>query len=128
MPKLNILVLDDEPIVGRRLRPALEKSGYAVDVVETGAEAIRLLEERTYDIVVTDIRMEGIDGIGVLRHALARSPRTLVIMITGYATVELAREALTLGAFEFIAKPFKLDDLRAVIARATERIAAARST
>ena len=128
MPKLKILVLDDEPIVGKRLRPALEKSGYAVDVVETGAEAIRLLDERTYDIVVTDVRMEGIDGLGVLRHVLARAPHTLVIMITGYATVDIAREALTLGAFEFIAKPFRLDDLRAVIARAAERITATRST
>jgi DNA-binding NtrC family response regulator len=128
MPKLNILVLDDEPIVGKRLRPALEKSGYAVDVVETGAEAIRLIDERTYDIVVTDIRMEGVDGMGVLRHVLARTPHTLVIMITGYATVDIAREALTLGAFEFIAKPFRLDDLRAVIARAAERITATRST
>jgi DNA-binding NtrC family response regulator len=72
--------------------------------------------------------MEGIDGLGVLRHVLARTPQTLVIMITGYATVDIAREALTLGAFEFIAKPFRLDDLRAVIARAAERIAATRST
>jgi DNA-binding NtrC family response regulator len=128
MPKLNILVLDDEPIVGKRLKPALEKSGYGVDVVENGADAIRLIDERIYDIVVTDIRMEGIDGIGVLRHALARSPRTLVIMITGYATVEMARQALTLGAFDFIAKPFKLNDLRAAIVRAAERIAADRSS
>jgi DNA-binding NtrC family response regulator len=126
MPTLTILVLDDEPIVGKRLRPALAKSGYEVDVVETGADAIRLIDERLYDIVVTDIRMEGVDGIAVLRHALARSPRTLVIMITGYATVEMAREALTIGAFDFIAKPFKLDDLRAVIARAAAKLAADR--
>ena len=126
MPTLTILVLDDEPIVGKRLRPALAKSGYVVDVVETGADAIRLIDERLYDIVVTDIRMEGVDGIAVLRHALARSPRTLVIMITGYATVEMAREALTIGAFDFIAKPFKLDDLRAVIARAAAKLAADR--
>ncbi|MCX6543313.1 MAG: response regulator [Acidobacteria bacterium] len=127
MPKLTILVLDDEPIVGKRLKPALEKSGYTVDVVETGAEAIRLLDLRAYDIVVTDIRMEGVDGMGVLRHAQSRSPQPLVIMITGYATVDVAREALTIGAFDFIAKPFKMDDLRAVIARAAERIAAVRS-
>jgi DNA-binding NtrC family response regulator len=126
MPKLTILVLDDEPIVGKRLRPALAKSGYVVDVVETGADAIRLIDEKVYDIVVTDIRMEGVDGIEVLRHALARSPRTLVIMITGYATVEMAREALTIGAFDFLAKPFKLDDLRAVIARAAAKLAADR--
>jgi DNA-binding NtrC family response regulator len=127
MPKLRILVLDDEPIVGRRLRPALEKSGYEVDVVETGADAIRLLDEKPIDIVVTDIRMEGVDGMGVLRHAQTLPVRPLVIMITGYATIDAAREALTIGAFDFIAKPFKLDDLRAVIARAAERVLALRA-
>jgi DNA-binding NtrC family response regulator len=120
--RLTILVLDDEPIVGKRLKPALAKSGYEVDVVQTGADALRLIEERAYDIVVTDIRMEGVDGLDVLRQVRARSPRTLVIMITGFATVELAREALTMGAFDFIAKPFKLDDLRRTILRAAENI------
>jgi DNA-binding NtrC family response regulator len=123
MPKLSILVLDDEPIVGKRLKPALAKSGYDVDVVETGAEALKLIDERNYDIVVSDIRMEGVDGLDVLRHVRARAPRTLVIMITGFATVEVARQALTMGAFDFIAKPFKLDDLRATILRAAEKLA-----
>jgi len=123
-PTLSILVLDDEPIVGKRLRPALAKSGYEVDVVESGAAALAHLAARNYDIVVTDVRMEGVDGLEVLRQARARSPRTAVILITGYATVELARAALTMGAFDFIAKPFKLDDLRAVIARAAAQLAA----
>jgi DNA-binding NtrC family response regulator len=127
MPKLTILVVDDESIVGKRLKPALEKSGYAVDVVETGADAIRLLDERAYDIVVTDIRMEGVDGMDVLRRAQSKSPKPLVIMITGYATVDVARDALTIGAFDFIAKPFRIEDLRAVLARAAERIAVLRS-
>ena len=118
MNKLRILVLDDEPIVGKRLKPALIKSGYDVTVVATGAEALRLIDEIAYDIVVADIRMEGVDGLEVLRHARAHSPRTRIIMITGFATVELAREALTMGAFDFIAKPFKLDDLRRTILRA----------
>lgn len=122
MPKLSILVLDDEPIVGKRLKPALAKSGYDVDVVESGAEALKLIDERTYDIVVTDIRMEGVDGLDVLRHVRTRTPRTLVIMITGFATVEVARQALTMGAFDFIAKPFKLDDLRATILRAADKL------
>jgi len=124
MPRLSILVLDDEPIVGKRLKPALAKSGYDVDVVEDGAEALKLIDERNYDIVVSDIRMEGVDGLDVLRHVRARSPHTLVIMITGFATVEVARQALTMGAFDFIAKPFKLDDLRATIVRATEKLKA----
>ena len=123
MAKLSILVLDDEPIVGKRLKPALAKSGHTVDVAESGVEALRRIDQHAYDIVVSDIRMEGVDGLDVLRHVRARSPRTLVIMITGFATVELAREALTMGAFDFIAKPFKLDDLRKTILRAAESLA-----
>ena len=118
MNKLRILVLDDEPIVGKRLKPALIKSGYDVTVVATGAEALRLIDEVAYDIIVADIRMEGVDGLEVLRHARAHSPRTRIIMITGFATVDLAREALTMGAFDFIAKPFKPRDLRAVVNKA----------
>jgi DNA-binding NtrC family response regulator len=115
---LQILVLDDEPIVGKRLRSALEKNGYAVEVFEDSRAALQRLDEREFDIVVTDIRMEEVDGIQVLEHVLERSERTKVIVITGYATVEVAREALAKGAFDFIAKPFKPDDLRQIITRA----------
>jgi DNA-binding NtrC family response regulator len=115
---LQILVLDDEPIVGKRLKTALEKSGYAVEVFEDSRAALKRLDEREFDIIVTDVRMEEVDGIQVLEHVLERSARTKVIVITGYATVEVAREALAKGAFDFIAKPFKPDDLREVISRA----------
>ena len=115
---LQILVLDDEPIVGKRLRTALEKNGYAVEVFEDSRVALQRLNEKEFDIIVTDVRMEEVDGIQVLEHVLERSGRTKVIVITGYATVEVAREALAKGAFDFIAKPFKPDDLREVIARA----------
>ncbi len=115
---LQILVLDDEPIVGKRLRTALEKNGYAVEVFEDSRVALQRLGEKEFDIIVTDVRMEEVDGIQVLEHVLERSGRTKVIVITGYATVEVAREALAKGAFDFIAKPFKPDDLREVISRA----------
>ena len=115
---LQILVLDDEPIVGKRLRTALEKNGHVVEVFEDSRLALLRLDERDFDIIVTDVRMEEVDGIQVLEHVLERSERTKVIVITGYATVEVAREALAKGAFDFIAKPFKPDDLRQVIARA----------
>ena len=121
-PKYEILVLDDEEIVGNRLRTALEKSGYAVEVFQVSREAVARIAEKDFDIVVTDIRMEEIDGMEVLEHVLARSEKTKVIIITGYATVEVAREALTRGAFDFIAKPFKPDDLREVISRAITEI------
>ena len=121
---LSILVLDDEPIVGKRLRAALEKNGYAVEVFEDSRAALQRLDEKDFDIIVTDVRMEEVDGIQVLEHVLERSARTRVIVITGYATVEVAREALTKGAFDFIAKPFKPDDLRQVIKKAADGLKA----
>lgn len=116
--KLRVLILDDEPIVGKRLRPALEKAGFEVECFEAPAEALARLDQSPFDIVVTDLRMEGMDGIGVLEHVMKHCAHTRVILITGYATVEVAREALVKGAFDFIAKPFKPKDLRAVISKA----------
>ena len=116
--KLSVMILDDEPIVGKRLTPALEKAGFEVECFEAPAPALARLKEKEFDIVVTDLRMEGMDGIQVLEHVMANCERTRVILITGYATVEVAREALVKGAFDFIAKPFKPKDLRAVVSKA----------
>jgi len=115
---LKIMVVDDEPIVGKRLKPALEKSGYDVEVYETGAEALKRIEEKVFDIIVTDVRMDEVDGLDILAGVTAKASHTKVIIITGYATIELAREALAKGAFDFIAKPFKPNDLREIIQKA----------
>ncbi len=120
--KVQVLILDDEPIVGKRLGPALNKMGCEVESFEDPKKALQRIEEKTFDIVVTDIRMEDIDGIEILEKVKAKSDRTKVIMITGYATVEVAREALGKGAFDFIAKPFKPNDLREVVYRAAEAL------
>jgi len=120
------MVVDDEPIVGKRLKPALEKGGYIVEVYDDGAKALARLEEASFDIVVTDVRMEEVDGIRVLEQVQDRSKHTKVIIITGYATVEVAREALAKGAFDFIAKPFKPNDLRVIIEKAIEVLRAER--
>jgi DNA-binding NtrC family response regulator len=120
--KMQILILDDEPIVGKRLGPALSKMGAEVEVFENSGKALERIQEKTFDIVVTDIRMDDIDGIEILEKVKARSTDTKVIMITGYATVEVAREALGKGAFDFIAKPFKPSDLRDVILKAAESL------
>jgi len=119
---LEILLLDDEPIVGKRLKPALTKIGCDVEVFEDPLLAVARLDEKNFDIVVTDIRMDEMDGMQILEHVLAKSPETKVIMITGYAMIALAREAMEKGAFDFIAKPFKPDDLRIVIAKAAEAL------
>jgi DNA-binding NtrC family response regulator len=120
--RLQVLVLDDEPIVGKRLQPALAKVGCDVEVFEAPRPALERIEAKRFDVVVTDIRMDEIDGIEVLEKVLARWPETRVIMITGWATVEVAREAMAKGAFDFIAKPFKPQELRDVIAKAAEAL------
>ncbi|MBF0337972.1 MAG: response regulator [Nitrospirae bacterium] len=119
---LKILLLDDEPIVGKRLKPAISKLGCDVEVFDNPSKAINRINEETFDIVVTDIRMDEIDGLEVLEHVMNKSAKTKVIMITGYAMMELARQAMEKGAFDFIAKPFKPDDLRAVIVKAAETL------
>jgi CheY-like chemotaxis protein len=116
--KLQVMILDDEPIVGKRLKPVLTKSGFEVEVFENPTEALSRLTEKEFDIVVTDVRMEGVDGIQILEHVMEECKNTRVILITGYATVEVAREALVKGAFDFIAKPFKPKDLTAVVNKA----------
>ncbi len=121
---LEILILDDEPTVGERLKPALEEDGYRVEVFVDPKEALRRLEAKSFDIVVTDVRMKDVDGIQVLERVRAKSDRTKVLMITGYATVELAREALSKGVFDFIAKPFKIRDIREMVSRAAEALRA----
>ncbi len=120
--KLDLLLLDDEPIVGKRLKPALTKMGWGVEVFVNPVEAIKRIDEKEFDIVVTDVRMHEVDGLEVLEHVKKKSERTKVIMITGYAMMELARQAMEKGAFDFIAKPFKPDDLRAVISKAAETL------
>ncbi len=117
---LDILVLDDERTVGDRLKPALEADGHRVETFIDPRKALKRLDEKTFDIVLTDVRMQEIDGIQVLEHVRARSPRTKVLMFTGYATMELAREALDKGVFDFIAKPFRLRDIRDMVARAAQ--------
>ena len=116
--KLQVMILDDEPIVGKRLKPTLTKSGFEVEVFLDPREALARLEEKEFDIVVTDLRMEEVDGIHILEHIMGHCKHTRVILITGYATVEVAREALVKGAFDFIAKPFKPRELTAVVNKA----------
>jgi DNA-binding NtrC family response regulator len=116
------MLLDDEPIVGKRLTPALAKIGCNVEVFQDPRKALDRINEKEFDVVVTDIRMDEIDGLQVLEKVVKKSKRTKVIMITGYAMMAVAREAMEKGAFDFIAKPFKPDDLREVIAKAAKAL------
>lgn len=121
-PTYRILIIDDEPIVGERLKMLLEKDGYEVENFVEPMTALQRLEAKHFDIVVSDIRMRDMDGIEVMNAVQQKSERIKVILITGYATLELARESLTKGAFDFIAKPFKSSEIRSTIQKAVEAL------
>jgi DNA-binding NtrC family response regulator len=120
--KLRVLVLDDEPIVCKRLQPALEKLGFAVDTFTQSVEAMHQVQQSDYDIVITDLKMKEIDGMRFLEEVKKRRPQTEVIVITGFATMETAKQSFQKGVFDFIAKPFKLSEIQEVVTRAAAKI------
>ncbi len=120
--KSTICILDDEPIVGDRLKPELEEDGYEVEIFTDSASAIGRIEQKCFDIFITDLKMEGVDGMGFLEKVKENCPGSAVIMITGYATIESARESFIRGAYDFIAKPFRLDEIRSAVKKAQKRV------
>jgi DNA-binding NtrC family response regulator len=107
----KILVIDDEAIVRISCERALGQEGYEVTSAASGREGIDLLEKDTFGLVLLDLKMPDIDGVEVLNTINRKWPDTKVIMITGYSTVEIAVQALRLGAYNFIEKPFTPDTL-----------------
>ena len=117
----RILILDDEPIVCKRLKPTFQKMGYEVETYTDSASALARLRETTFNIVITDLKMEGADGMQILMGAKESSANTNVIVITGFATLETAKESYRKGAFDFVAKPFKLGDIVDCVKRIEEK-------
>jgi len=118
----RLLIVDDEEIALRNLQHVMEKEGYQVTATQSGAAAVALLKKQGFDVVLTDLRMEGVDGMDVLKRCRELQPETEVIFITGYATAESAVQALKHGAFYYIAKPFRLDEVRKVVAEALAKV------
>ncbi|GAB6161102.1 sigma-54 dependent transcriptional regulator [Desulfothermus naphthae] len=116
--EFKILVVEDEDIARKNLHRILSKEGYVIESVASGKEAIDLINKKEFDLVVTDLKMEGIDGMEVLKYVKSKAPYTEVIMITGYATVDSAVTAMKEGAFHYIAKPYKLDEVRGIVKQA----------
>ncbi|MGQ9483728.1 MAG: sigma-54-dependent transcriptional regulator [Desulfosoma sp.] len=114
----RILVVDDERSMREFLEIMLQKDGYAVRCAASGAEALNLLKEQSFDLVITDIRMKPVDGLEVLRQCKQLSPSTVVIMISAYASTETAVAAMREGAYDYLPKPFKIDEMRRVIQNA----------
>jgi DNA-binding NtrC family response regulator len=121
--RAKLLIIDDERVALRNLEHVMKKEGYEVESTQSGANALKLLEERTFDVVLTDLRMEKVDGLQILKKSRELQPDAEVIMITGYATLESAVDAMKHGAFYYIAKPFKLDEVRKVVSEAAHKVA-----
>ncbi|MGQ9857759.1 MAG: sigma-54-dependent transcriptional regulator [Thermodesulfobacteriota bacterium] len=117
----RILIVEDEELARDNLRYILSKEQYEIEAVGSGSEALESLQRNEYDLVLTDLRMEKVDGMEVLARTKAHRPATEVIMITGYATVDSAIEAMKLGAFHYIAKPYKIEEVRALVRQALEK-------
>ncbi len=117
----RILVVDDEQIVCESCQRILEEEGLDVETASGGMEAFAKMKEHPFDIVITDLKMPGIDGMEVLRTIRRDYPDTIVIMITGFSTVETAVEAMKLGAFDYIPKPFTPDEVSVVVKKAIEQ-------
>lgn len=120
MQVYRLLVIDDEQIVGKRLKQVFDKIGFEVDVLIDPQLALESIATKTYDIVVTDLKMEVVDGMEILARVKATNPRTQVIIITGFASEETSALAHKGGVFEFLAKPVRLDAIRQSIFRALE--------
>lgn len=118
----RLLVIDDEAIVGKRLLQVFSKMGFHVEVFADPVAAVAAAAARPFDIVVTDLKMESMDGMEVLTRIRERNPATRVIIITGYAQPETSEEAFKRGVFDFIPKPFRLEQLKESILRALDEL------
>ena len=122
----RILVVDDELSIRKVLQAMLAREGHEVDLAGNGADAISALGDRSYELVVTDLKMPGVDGLELLGFCAQHLPGLPVIVITAHGTVDTAVEALKLGAYDYITKPFEQDELRMVIDKALRREEASR--
>ena len=117
----HLLVVDDDPVTLDLLKEVLSKEGYEVETALSGEEAITQGMDTLFDVIITDVRMGDKDGMEVLRSFKKISPETTVIMITAFGSIETAIEAIRDGAFDYISKPFKLDEIKFTIRRALEQ-------
>ncbi len=117
----RILVVDDEESMRELLEIALGKDGYRITGAASGAQATELIDKGSFDLVISDIKMPDMSGVEVLRYVKQTDPGIPVIMVTAYASAETAVEALRLGAYDYLTKPFKIDELKANIRNALEK-------
>jgi two-component system response regulator PilR (NtrC family) len=117
----HILIVDDEPGMREFLEIMLTKEGYGVSIASNGEEAIEKLGSEFFDLAIVDIQMPGINGIDVLKNTRDKKNDTTIIMITAFASHESAIEAMKLGAYDYITKPFKIDEIKLVIKKSLDK-------
>lgn len=117
----RIMIIDDEKIVGDMAKISLEEEGYEVETFLNAKPAIKRLQEESFDVVVTDLKMKNIDGLEVLRTVKKLGPQTKVIMITAFANLDVAIEAIKEDVFDFFPKPVRIKELKASISKALEQ-------
>jgi len=123
MSDRSVLIIDDEPLMRLSMADALKAVGYDVQAASTGDEGIKQSRARRYDLVITDLRMPGSDGLQVVQACKESSPDTEVIVITAHGSVETAVQAMKLGAYDYITKPFSMDEMLLTVDRATKVVA-----
>ena len=122
MEPYKILIVEDEKVTLRNLEYILKKEGYEVIATTSGTNALKLLQENNFDLVLTDLKLEKVDGIEILEKCKKVSPDTEVIIITAYATISSAIESMKKGAFYYLPKPFKLEDVKKLVKEALEKV------
>src|SRR5580704_17441957 len=128
--KKQVLIVDDEPNLRKILSAQLSRDGYDVLTAEDGEEGLLILRDHHIDLVVTDLKMPKVDGMALLRQALAEDPDLPIVMITAHGTVDTAVEALKIGAFDYLTKPFDKEEVRQIVAKAlrTRQLAGAEAS
>jgi len=120
MKKGRILVVDDENVIRASCQRVLEPEGFEIIQAKTPVEALQQIKEESFDLVITDLKMPEMDGIQLLKKIKEESPSTEVLILTGYATVSTAVEAMKYGAFDYIEKPFRVEELKGLVSKAIE--------
>ena len=120
MPGFRVIVIDDEKIVGQMIKVAMEPDGYVVETFLSAEPAFARLREEKFDVVITDLKMKGLDGFDVLNKIRETGSGAKVIMVTAFANLDIAIEAIKGDAFDFFTKPVKLKELKASVRKAVQ--------
>jgi DNA-binding NtrC family response regulator len=118
---IEVMVIDDEPIVCERLQDYLEKKGIYVESFNESRRALERMEEKSFDVIVSDLKMDGPNGMDVLKAVKENSYHSEVILITGYGSFVDVRDAEVLGAYDFISKPFQMSEIFKLIRKAAQK-------